>query len=382
MRSTPALLGSAHPSIVIRLGAALLAIVSVASLGCGPSAPPDGASSDLGAPATPALPDISALRESESFITFDSWPAVDLYYRVRAQAARRVGDMEPDDLDWPTEQQATLEDAVDATVAIQSALSGSFGGWGPVDTYLLAADDAAQAREYVQDFRDPLRYRGREVSIRSHVHTLFDALVGLEPWYTGTVWPDVEARRRRVQALLEQSFVPRQRVAFAHMLDSLGITDPASEVPVVLVEDANPPGAMTYRLRGGSACVVDFDLLTGSSMFEMLLHETTHVLDASADPESAFAALRSALSDLGFERFSETMQSVPHLLMFIQAEETVRRVYDSGHIAYGETHGVYGDSGGRAEVMRRHWRRFLAGDVDRPAALQAMLDEMALEGPK
>lgn len=94
-------------------------------------------------------------------------------------------------------------------------------------------------------------------------------------------------------------------------------------VQVFLVDAPNPPGAMTYIPRGGaSACVLDVNV-GGENylLMETILHESCLTLDmASRRRDIAYAALPARLEERGLSRSDNAFHTVPHTLMFVQAE--------------------------------------------------------------
>jgi hypothetical protein len=163
------------------------------------------------------------------------------------------------------------------------------------------------------------------------------------------------------------------------MMQSLAIHDPGITVPVFLVNATNPPGGMTYYLRGGAPVSV-IDVTVGGAdelLLETILHESSHTLDlASRDSESAFATLRALLEGTGLTRKDDAYHSVPHTLMFVQAEETMRRLFNPDHLAYGDATDLYERMGVTAVVERESWPRYLDGELTRDEALRAIVETL------
>lgn len=293
-------------------------------------------------------------------------PLVELYYMVRHGAA------------FPNRAPAepAFQRAVAAAGRVQEFF-GSWGGWGPVDTLFLAAEDLGGVRELALELPEPMRHRGGdEIALREPLLTLIGALEAVEPSFMNEHWP---ARRRALEqavAGLERDFLPRQREALAFMLQSLAITEPGVEAPVFLVSEANEPGAFTFYLRGGApVCVVSIEDGVNTLLFETLLHEATHVLDmASSDDSSVFVSLRSMLEREGLFPEDRMVHDVAHTLMFVQAAETVRRFYDHEHVDYGEVTTLYARSEPIASIEREIWGRHLAGTIDRDEALKRIVE--------
>ncbi len=193
------------------------------------------------------------------------------------------------------------------------------------------------------------------------------------------LWPSRKVELEARLNYLEAAFVPRHREALAFMMESLGIADPHVQVPMFLVTRTNPPGAMTYYLRGDQPVAV-VEVGSGEAdglLLETLLHESTHALDiASKGDDNAFDQLRARLLERGLVRSDAGFHDVPHTLMFVQAAATMRRVYDPEHVAYGDATDLYERSGAIATVENGIWPRFLNGELAREEALHQIVDAL------
>lgn len=312
-------------------------------------------------------PDAPSPESEGTRLELTTSPLVELYFDIRAQAAAEDAAPAPG-----------FEAAVEAARALQGAM-GSFGGWGPLDTRVFGA---AEAQELIQGFGElpePYERRGREISIRDDAVRLATALQERMPGFTREVWPERKAELDRRIAFLEAEFMPRHREALAYMMESLGIPDPGMTVPVFLVNATNPPGAMTYQMwGGGAACVIDVNAGGADELLlEVVLHESCHALDdASRDAGSAFATLRALLEERGLTPADNDWHAVPHTLMFVQAEETMRRLFDPDHVGYGEATTLYERTGAPAAVEREVWPRYLDGELTREEALRDIVDTL------
>ncbi|MFQ5700864.1 MAG: hypothetical protein ACE5HU_03365 [Acidobacteriota bacterium] len=338
--------------------------VVLAFLLCVGCAPGDAGTLPADAPG----PEMAAAQAAEvTHLELRISPLVDLYYEVRAQAAA-------DDDPSPGH-----EDAVAAARFIQQSM-GSFGGWGPLDSQVLAAADAQALVQGFGDLPDPYERHGRKMSIRDDAVRLATAFRKLLPDFEQVTWPDRKVALERRIADLEKNFMPVHRNALAFMMQSLGIPDPGISVPVFLVSAANPPGAMTYFLRGGApASVVDIHVGgTDDLLIETILHESSHALDlASRGDDTAFTTLRALLEKRGLSPRDGAYRNVPHTLMFVQAAETVRRLFNPDHVAYGEATSLYARTGAIADVEGEIWPRYLDGAISRDEALNLIAERFA-----
>ena len=294
-------------------------------------------------------------------------PLVELYYYVRAQAAEDNFEPSPG-----------YEAAVDAARAIQRSM-GSFGGWGPLDSQVFVAVDAQELVQGFAELSEPYKRHGREISIRDDAVRLARAIQELMPDFTRSLWPARKAELDRRMAYLQTDFMPEHQEALAFMMQSLAIPDPKLRVQVFLVNATNPPGGMTYYLRGGApVCVLDVNVGGANDLLrETILHESCHTLDgASRETGSAFATLRALLEERGLSRTDDAYHTVPHTLMFVQAEETMRRLFNPDHLAYGDATTLYARTGVTAVVEREIWPRYLDGELSRDDALRKIVETL------
>jgi hypothetical protein len=336
-------------------------VIVACSLACGPH------EQSTSSPDAPKPEGAAAGAANGTRLELRTCPLVDLYFYIRAQAA-----------DTDLEPSPGHEAAVEAARAIQRSM-GSFGGWGPLDTQVFFAADPQELVQGFGELPEPYERRGREISIRDDAVRLATAMQELMPEFTRDQWPERKAELERRITYLDTAFMPKHQEALAFMMQSLAIPDPGITVPVFLVNATNPPGAMTYYLRGGApGCVIDVNVGGADDLLlETVLHESSHALDlASRDTGSAFAALRGMLEERGLSRADEADHTIPHTLMFVQAEETMRRLFNPGHLAYGDATDLYERTGVTADVEREIWPRYLDGELSRDEALRMIVETL------
>jgi hypothetical protein len=315
-----------------------------------------------------------APREATSSLDLRVEPWVDFYFLVRAQAGGVVA------------REAELAPVVEAWLPVQDHV-GTFGGFWRFDLPGLLARSPDEFAAWFADAPETVPSRaGGEIPIRQPGLAMAAAMREVWPRFRDTRWPERKAELQAALARLEERFLPRHQEALRHMLDSMGIADPAIEVPMFLVLDAHAPGASTYRSQDGPVAVLSTRDLLGegrlSDLEETLLHETCHVLDlASAGENDAFSVLRRLLEERGIDRSDRRHHDVPHLVMFVQAERTMRQLFDPVHVAYGDTWRgeiapLYERSGAAAEIVRRLWGEYLDGELAREEALRRIADEV------
>ena len=303
-------------------------------------------------------------------------PFPDFYFQARAQLAG-VGEALP-----------LLQPVADAYRPVDQ-VRGSWGGYWRFDVPGLESQSPDDFAEWFSEAPETVKERAGTVPIREPGQAMARAMKDVWPQFLSNHWPHRRDALRGPMAQLRREFMPKHQEALRYMLDSLGIENPKIEVPMYLVLETHPPGASTYRSYSGPLAVLSTnDLLEHdrvSDLAETLLHETCHVLDlASKGDADAFSVLRKMLEARGITRQDPRHHDVPHLIMFVQSEETMRRLYNPDHLAYGDTPRagiapLYERSGAAADYVRRHWRDFLDGNIDRETALTRIADDTIAE---
>lgn len=325
-------------------------------------------------PATVAPATVPPAPETASSLALRVEPFADFYFQVRAQAA---GVVEPD---------PDLERVVEAWLPVQQEI-GAFGGFWRFDLAGLGSTSVEEFRGSFADAPETVPSRaGGTIPIRGPGLAMAAAMEEAWPRFVERHWPERERRLRAVVGRLERDFLPGHRRALRHMLDSLAIADPEVTVAMTLVIESHPPGASTYRSRSGPVAALSIADLLGEGRFsdleETLLHETCHALDgASRGDQDVFSVLRRRLAGRGLDGGDRRLHDIPHMLMFVQAEATMRRIYDAQHVAYGDTRRgdiapLYERSGEAAVVVRRLWNAHLDGALGRDEALEGIVDEL------
>lgn len=315
---------------------------------------------------------LDAVASSESSLRLLVEPFPDLYFLVRAQAAG-VEEIEPE-----------MKPIVEAWMPVQEEVGG-FGGFWMFDLPGLESRSPQDFKEAFADAREEVPSRaGGTIPVRGPGLAMAEAMADVWPSFRDQRWPQRGARLGDVVTRLEREFLPRHQEALGHMLTSLGIDDPAIEVPTYLVLDAHPPGATTYRSSTGPVFVLSTRDLLGEGRFsdlsETILHEACHVLDlASEGEDDALSTLRRLLVERGVDR--QRADDLTHLVMFAQAENTMRRLFDPEHVAYGDTRRgdiapLYERWGRAADVVRAAWSDYLDGEITRAAAVERIADEL------
>jgi hypothetical protein len=187
------------------------------------------------------------------------------------------------------------------------------------------------------------------------------ALAAVEPAFLAKAWPDHQTIIERKRQELTQKFQPHDHQCLQYMIESLGMSDPHIEVTVYLFAEGPFPGASTSMTADGrGVCFVGVESTEGPLLYESILHEVTHALDiATRDQPTVFNRLRECLEEAGVDRRDRLWHDAWHVIMFIQAGETVRRRVDPQHVHYGASQSVYAKLKDIADVERPLWMAYL-----------------------
>jgi hypothetical protein len=318
-------------------------------------------------------------RQSEpviSTIEFRTSPLMDLMMYVRTLAEQ--GDKaEVPDIEG-------LAGAVNVIAEIGEEAGGDWGVFsGPAHTCASAAEMIELAGQLPETFT---MRSGQTLELRAIALKMANALAGAETAYLKDLWPTRKASLDAAAASLRAKFDPKQREVYSFIQDKLGTARPQSVIPVYLVADAPWPGAMTYMSRSGSMCFVGLTATTGSQLLESVIHETLHALDSSTRRAgNVFTQIEQGLREAGMERGDSRMRDVPHMAMFVQAAETVRRLLDPEHVDYGDTPAAgmapyYERDAKVAAVVRPAWRAYLDVEITRDEAVKRIVAGVMGEG--
>ncbi len=286
-------------------------------------------------------------------------PAVDLYFTVRTLAA---GDAAP-----PPE----MAEAVAGARSVGAALPAP-RLWALVDGMALEGRTAAELAAPLDRFPGTfVASTGDTLRIGREVRALGEALAGVEPWFLAQLWPGHRKRLTEARDDLGRTLAAHQAACYPAVTRDLDMPDPGRPVPVYLVAEAPPPGGVTVRRRDGAAAVVAVEDFTGSTLAEVVLHESIHVLDVeTAGEPTVLNRVRAGLLEAGAARSRPRYRDLPHALIFVEAAEVVRRILDPAHRDYGETHGAYDRMKDAIRIVRPAWRGRLDGTIDADEAVR------------
>ena len=314
---------------------------------------------------------LSKSKEAKRRLDIKINPVVDLSYMIRKYAASKSelpGYMEP------------FREAV----GVARQLNGEFGGWvgggWPIlDSVLSKCKNTSDAMQAVSQLPETITSRsGTTIRVREPAVRYADSLHAVEPAYLKNVWPQHKAIAKRTAAHIANNFAPKEQQCFAYLTTSLGMPDTAYQVPVFLVVETPWPGAFTFwdSTRKGTI-VVSVEANPGSILYEALLHEAIHALDLETEGKgNLLAEIRARLKKAGLADNDIALVQGAHLIVFMQAGETIRRLIEPSHRHYGDVRGVYAYDALRplVDVARPVWMAYLDKRISRDEAINQIVE--------
>jgi hypothetical protein len=180
---------------------------------------------------------------------------------------------------------------------------------------------------------------GGELDTEPAVRTILEALKSSGSDFERTLWPKMSAESNAQREAFTAIPATKRDGAMKFMIEKAGIANPPEKIDVIAVPRMAGKEGMTVRGRQGLLVVIGTAKYQGGDFAEVVLHESTHVLDTLGGDRTLFARLRTALREAG--RPALEIEQVPHVCMFLMAAEAVRRNIDPKHKDVGETFGAY-----------------------------------------
>jgi hypothetical protein len=156
----------------------------------------------------------------------------------------------------------------------------------------------------------------------------------------------------------------------------LGLEATNYTVPIYLVAEMPWPAALTAtgKETNHSVCVINVTATTGSDLFSALLHEAIHALNAETSGSgNVLIEFQNQLLRNGFTKDDFVVRQAPHLLVFIQSIETVRRFLDSSYQPYDQGIFIRPPLVPLVSVEQPIWTAYLDGKFSRAEALNMMV---------
>jgi hypothetical protein len=247
-------------------------------------------------------------------------------------------------------------------------------------------ENAAAAEAAFKSFPETFKTsKGETVALREKAAPLGRNLVAFEKTFTEQVWPQHKARLDEAARKLERTLRPKEQEAFDYFTRHLGMNAAESTVPVYLVVETPWPGGFTMwgkdETRG--VCVISITAYDGPQLFTAVLHEAIHALDLETKGSgNVLVELCARLLQEGFKENDLAVRHGPHMLVFIQSSETVKRLLDRSFQPYAE--GIFTRPGLQplVKVELPIWTAYLDGKITREQAIDQMVQAFAKERVK
>ena len=218
--------------------------------------------------------------------------------------------------------------------------------------------------------------RGEDVALRAKATRLGESLEAIEEPFLKQVWPQHKVLIEKAVATVEQSLVPKEAECFNYFTRHLGMEDAGSTVRIYFVAETQWPGGFTLwgkdATRGVS--VISVTAHQGAQLMTTVLHESIHAFDLETKGKgNVLVEFRDRLLKAGFKADDAVVQHAPHLLVFIQSSETVKRFVDSSFQPYSE--GIFTRPALQpfVTVQVPIWTSYLNGKISRDEALNQMV---------
>ena len=305
----------------------------------------------------PAIKEQASKRHLEFRVT----PFADLYFYVYRFSS---GTEKPPDVEG-------LTPAVESARQIPLVLT-------LVDQITFELENAAAAETAFKKAPETYKTKkGETVALREQLAVLGRNLVAFEKSFNEKLWPQRKVRLEEAARKLERTLGPKEQEAFDYFTRHLGMTDAKSTVPVYLVVETPWPGGFTMwgkdETRG--VCVISVGTYDGPELFTAVLHEAIHALDLETKGSgNVLVELRNRLLKAGFKEDDLVVRHGPHMLVFIQSSETVKRLLEPSYQPYSQ--GIFTRPGLQPLVQAELpiWTAYLDGKITREQALNQMVD--------
>lgn len=289
-------------------------------------------------------------------------PFIDLYffvYRVSSGSAR------PPEIDGFAQ-------------AVEAAREAPFGAmFTQGDLNPFRCESAADAVQAFSKYPETYKTRqGEIIPLRERALRLARSLAVIEKPFLEKVWPQHKVVIDQAAARIAETLGPREHEVFSYLTNSLGMEDARRVVPLYLVAEAPWPGGWTiWGDNREGLCVISVAANEGSALFISVVHEAIHALDLETKGKSnVLSQLRDRLLKAGFAEDDPIVQHGPHMLVFIQTAETVRRKLDSSYQPHAES--VLAREGLQpiVKVELPIWTAYLDGKLSREDAVNQIIE--------
>jgi hypothetical protein len=291
---------------------------------------------------------------------------IDLDYMVHKYAASK------------SEAPNKVEGFEDLVNVVRQSQTEFGAGLAAIHSVLITCKTASEAMDKFSQLPEFITTRkGTQVNIREGAIRYARALNTFEPAFLKDIWPQHKLVVERAADYITKNFDPKEQECFDYLIKRLGMEDSVYQAPIYLVAEGPWPGGFTFwdRTRKG-ACVISVEVNQGSALFETILHEAIHALDIETKGDgNALAEIERGLLKSGLSESDLAVRHGPHLLVFIQSAETVKRLIDPSHRAYGEgENGVYARLQALSDIELPVWIAYLDGKITREDAVNRIVE--------
>ena len=246
------------------------------------------------------------------------------------------------------------------------------------DRVTFELENAAAAETEFKQFPETYKTsKGDTVALREKAAPLARDLVAFEKPFTEKLWPQHKVRLDDAARKLERTVGAKEQELFDDFTKHLGLARAEATVPIYLVTETPWPGGFTMwgkdKTRG--VCVISISTYAGPQLFTAVLHEAIHALDLETKGTgNVLVELRDRLLKAGFKEDDLVVRHGPHMLVFIQSSETVKRFLDPSYQPYSE--GIFTRPGLQPliKVELPIWIAYLDGKITRAQAIDQMVD--------
>lgn len=237
-------------------------------------------------------------------------------------------------------------------------------------------NSAAAVKAFAQFPENYKTKRGEDVALRAKAAPLAEALVAFEGPFLKHVWPKHKTLIEKAVADVEQTLGAKEEECFNYFTRHLGLEEATNTVRIYFVAETPWPGGFTMWGKDATrgVCVISVTAFQGPQLMTAVLHEAIHAFDLETKGTgNVLVDLRERLLKAGFKTDEAVVQHAPHLLVFIQSSETVKRYLDSSFQPYSE--GVFSRPGLQPllKVQLPIWTSYLDGKISRDEALNQIV---------
>ena len=246
-----------------------------------------------------------------------------------------------------------------------------------IDVIPFQFENAAEAAKAFAKYPETYKTRtGEIIPLRERAVRLGQALMAIEKPFKEKVWPQHQRLIEESLTKIELTLGPKEQECFDYFTRHLGMETAAQIVPVYLVAEMPLSGGFTMWGKDDTrgVCILNITTLKGSELIDAILHESIHALDLETKGKgNVLVELRERLLKAGFAADDVVVRHAPHMLVFIQSWETVKRHVDSSAQPYSE--GVFTRPALEplVKVELPIWTEYLDGKISRDDALTKMV---------